>query len=84
MVRISSEILRAGGKAVKDLLSWFPGVSRSPFCLSTGEKVADRPDEGVFRYICRLEILNDVGQGGYEMAYRRSREVDYSSASSVW
>jgi hypothetical protein len=46
--------------------------------LNRGEKVADRPDEGLIRYVCRLELLNgvarrtDISNGGG--ASRRNEE----------
>ena len=47
--------------------------SKSLLSQAEGEKVADRPDEGVIRRFCRLEILNGVP----EFPHRKvdSREV---------
>jgi hypothetical protein len=58
------------GNAVKDLSSCFRRVSGSPFSPSNGEKVADRPDEGVIRCFCRLEILNGVARHGRHIPCR--------------
>ena len=38
--------------------------SKSLLPFQKGEKVADRPDEGVIRSFCRLEILNGVARTG--------------------
>ena len=43
------------------------GFSKSLLPLK-GEKVADRPDEGVIRSFCLLEILNDVAQRAVSMS----------------
>jgi hypothetical protein len=36
--------------------------------LKKGEKVAERPDEGVIRCFCRREMLNGVTVEGYSDA----------------
>ena len=54
-----------GGHAVKDSSPGFPGYSRSPFSPSQGEKVAERPDEGVFRDSARQKILHRVARWAF-------------------
>jgi hypothetical protein len=46
--------------------------SKSLLPLAKGEKVAGRPDEGVIRYFCRLEILNGVARTA-DLRHRRLR-----------
>jgi hypothetical protein len=45
------------GNAVKDFSSWFVELRQSSFSPGKGEKVADRPDEGLFDVSVDYESL---------------------------
>ena len=56
--------------------------SKFPLPLAQGEKVADRPDEGVIRCFCRSEMLNGVALPGNPVKHLFA-EKHWSSGSTA-